>query len=289
MQRIAVAGATGVLGRALVPLLLAAGYEVRALTPSTAKAADLAMAGAEVLECDLLAPSSVARLPDLVAGCAAVAHIATAIPRNSRAPGAWDVTTRLRTEGTRRLLDAALTAGVRRYIQQSIVMAYPDGGDQVLDEATPLDPSPARASTCGPVITMEGMIREMPPSRLAWCILRGGVFVGPGTFQDGIIARLRAGTEVVPCDGRSFVSLVHVADMAAAILAAVRHAPGGSTFNINADPLRQGAYLDELAARSGAPPPLRDPTRPCPPSFRCSNAAARATLHWAPEHGIWPS
>jgi nucleoside-diphosphate-sugar epimerase len=289
MQRIAVAGATGVLGRALVPLLLAAGYEVRALTPSTAKAADLAMAGAEVLECDLLAPSSVARLPDLVAGCAAVAHIATAIPRNSRAPGAWDVTTRLRTEGTRRLLDAALTAGVRRYIQQSIVMAYPDGGDQVLDEATPLDPSPARASTCGPVITMEGMIREMPPSRLAWCILRGGVFVGPGTFQDGIIARLRAGTEVVPCDGRSFVSLVHVADMAAAILAAVRHAPGGSTFNINADPLRQGAYLDELAARGGAPPPLRDPTRPCPPSFRCSNAAARATLHWAPEHGIWPS
>jgi nucleoside-diphosphate-sugar epimerase len=289
MQRIAVAGATGVLGRALVPLLLAAGYEVRALTPSTAKAADLAMAGAEVLECDLLAPSSVARLPDLVAGCAAVAHIATAIPRNSRAPGAWDVTTRLRTEGTRRLLDAALTAGVRRYIQQSIVMAYPDGGDQVLDEATPLDPSPARASTCGPVITMEGMIREMPPSRLAWCILRGGVFVGPGTFQDGIIARLRAGTEVVPCDGRSFVSLVHVADMAAAILAAVRHAPGGSTFNINADPLRQGAYLDELAAHGGAPPPLRDPTRPCPPSFRCSNAAARATLHWAPEHGIWPS
>jgi nucleoside-diphosphate-sugar epimerase len=247
------------------------------------------MAGAEVLECDLLAPSSVARLPDLVAGCAAVAHIATAIPRNSRAPGAWDVTTRLRTEGTRRLLDAALTAGVRRYIQQSIVMAYPDGGDQVLAEATPLDPSPARASTCGPVITMEGMIREMPPSRLAWCILRGGVFVGPGTFQDGIIARLRAGTEVVPCDGRSFVSLVHVADMAAAILAAVRHAPGGSTFNINADPLRQGAYLDERAARSGAPPPLRDPTRPCPPSFRCSNAAARATLHWAPEHGIWPS
>jgi nucleoside-diphosphate-sugar epimerase len=288
MQRIAVAGATGVLGRALVPLLLAAGYEVRALTPSTAKAADLAMAGAEVLECDLLAPNSVARLPDLVAGCTAVAHIATAIPRAPRAPGAWDVTTRLRTEGTRRLLDAALTAGVHRYIQQSIVMAYPDGGDRVLDEATPLDTSPERASVCGPVIAMEGMIRDVPPSHLAWCILRGGVFVGPGTFQDGTIAALRAGTEVVPCDGRSFVSLVHVADMAAAILAAVRHAPGGSTFNINADPLRQGAYLDDLATRTGAPAPPRDPARRCPPSFRCSNAAARATLHWAPEHGIWP-
>ena len=289
MQRIAVAGATGVLGRALVPLLLAAGYEVRALTPSPAKPADLAAAGAEVLECDLLAPSSVARLPDLVAGCTAVAHIATAIPQNPRAPGAWDVTTRLRTEGTRRLLDAALTAGVRRYIQQSIVMAYPDGGDRVLDEATPLDTSPARAAVCGPVIAMEGMIREVPPAQLAWCILRGGVFVGPGTFQEGIIAGLRAGTEVVPCDGHNFVSLVHVADMAAAVLAAIRHAPGGSTFNINADPLRQGAYLDELAVRSGAPPPPRDLARPCPPSFRCSNAAARTMLHWAPDHGIWPS
>jgi nucleoside-diphosphate-sugar epimerase len=289
MQRIAVAGATGVLGRALVPLLLDAGYEVRALTPSTAKAGDLAMAGAEVLECNLLASSSVARLPDLVAGCTAVVHIATAIPRDSRAPGAWDVNNRLRTEGTRRLLDAALTAGVRRYIQQSIVMAYPDGGDRVLDEATPLDTSPARAGVCGPVVAMEGMVQEVPPSHLAWCILRGGVFVGPGTFQDGIIAGLRAGTEVVPCDGHNFVSLVHVADMAAAVLAAVRHAPGGSTFNINADPLRQGAYLDELAARSGAPPPARDPARPCPPSFRCSNAAARAMLHWAPDHGVWPS
>jgi nucleoside-diphosphate-sugar epimerase len=242
-----------------------------------------------VLECDLLAPSSVARLPDLVAGCTAVAHIATAIPRDPRVPGAWDVTTRLRTEGTHRLLDAALTAGVHRYIQQSIVMAYPDGGDRVLDEATPLDTAPERASVCGPVIAMEGMIRDVPPARLAWCILRGGEFVGPGTFQDGIIAALHAGTAVVPCDGRNFVSLVHVADMAAAILAAVRRAPGGSTFNITAEPLRQGAYLDGLAARSGAPPPPRDLARPCPLSFRCSNAAARTALNWTPEHGIWPS
>ena len=287
MQRIAVAGATGVLGQALVPLLLAAGYEVRALTPSTAKGADLAAAGAEVLECDLLAANSVARLPDLVAGCTAVAHIATAIPRDPRAPGAWAVTTRLRTEGTRRLLDAALTAGVHRYIQQSIVMAYPDGGDRVLDEATPLDTSPDRASVCGPVIAMEGMIRAVLPTHLAWCILRGGVFVGPGTFQDGVIAGLRAGTEIVPCDGRSFVSLVHVADMAA-MLAAVRLAPGGSIFNINADAWRQGAYLDELAARSGAPRPPRDPASPCQPSFRCSNAAARTALDWTPERGILP-
>src|SRR5947209_11513040 len=95
-----------------------------------------------------------------------------------------DATTRLRTEGTRRLLDAALAAGAGRYLQQSIVMAYPDGGDRWLDEGTPLDDSPARAAVCAPVAAMEGMLRDTDPERLGWCILRGGIFVGPGTGQD---------------------------------------------------------------------------------------------------------
>ena len=129
------------------------------------------------------------------------------------------MTTRLRTEGTRRLLDAALTAGVHRYIQQSIVMAYPEAATGS-GRTTPLDTAPERASVCGPVIAIEAMILDVPtrPPRLVylarWRVCR------TGTFQDRTIAGLRAGTAVVPCDGRSFVSLVHVADMAAAILAA---------------------------------------------------------------------
>jgi nucleoside-diphosphate-sugar epimerase len=220
--------------------------------------------------------------------CQAVVHIATAIPRDFGAPGAWEANTRLRTEGTRALLTAALAAGVQHYIPQSIVMAYVDGGDNLLGEDTPLDTSPARVEICGPVIAMEGMLREVPPTRLQWCILRGGSFVGPGTAQDDTLRRLHDGTERVPCDGSNYISPVHVADMANAIVAALQHAPGGSIFNIVDEPLRQGDYLDRLAALTGAPPPPRDPSKPCPPSFRCSNQAARATLGWSPKDGIWP-
>jgi nucleoside-diphosphate-sugar epimerase len=255
---------------------------------SLEKAQSLLGAGVEVCPGDLLAQETRDGLPALMSGCQAAVHIATAIPRDFGAPGAWEANTRLRTEGTRVLLDVALAAGVERYIQQSIVMAHVDSGDRLIGEDTPLDASPRRAEVCGPVIAAEGMVREVPPDKMQWCIVRGGSFVGPGTAQDDTIRRLREGTERVPCDGSNYISPVNVADMAEAIVAALQRAPGGSIFNIVDEPLRQGDYLDRLAALSGAPPPLRDPSRPCPPSFRCSNAAAKAVLGWTPSHGIWP-
>lgn len=287
-MRVIVFGATGVLGRALVPLLIEQGHRVRAVVRSPEKAPGLFSRDVELLPGDLLSPETRAGLPALMAGCRAAVHIATAIPRDFGAPGAWDANTRLRTEGTRALLDASLAAGVERYIQQSIIMAYTGGGDRLLDEDTPLDTSPSRAEVCGPVIAMEGMLRAVPADRLRWTILRGGAFVGRGTAQDGTIERLRAGTERVPCDGSSYISPVHFADMAAAVAAALDRAPAGSTFNIVDEPLRQSDYLDRLAALVGAPMPERDPTKPCPPSWRCSNAAARSVLGWSPAHSIWP-
>jgi nucleoside-diphosphate-sugar epimerase len=287
-MRVIVFGATGVLGRELVPLLLRQGHMVVAPVRSPEKARALAEAGVELHAGDLLSPETQEHLPDLMAGCQSVVHIATAIPRDFGAPGAWEANTRLRTEGTRAVLDAALAAGVERYVQQSIVMAYVDGGDRLLDESTPLDTSPKRASVCRPVIDMEGMVRAVPPEGLAWCILRGGSFQGPGTAQDGTVERLREGTERVPCDGSSYISPVHPADMVAAVALALERAPGGSIFNVNDEPIRQGDYLDRLAALVGAPPPERDTSRPCPPSFRCSSAAARETLGWEPTHSIWP-
>jgi nucleoside-diphosphate-sugar epimerase len=288
MMQIAIVGATGVLGRHLLPLLLAEEYTVRALVRSPDKAAALAAQGVELVEGDLLAADAADRLPALVAGCDAVIHTATAIPADSGAPGAWEANTRLRTDGTRLLLAATLAAGVPAYIQQSIVMAYPDSGDRWLDEATPLDTSPVRAGVVGPVAIMEGLVRAVVPEQVRWCILRGGAFVGPGTAQAGTLARLRAGTEVVPGTGQSFLSPVHVADMAAAVLLALQRAPAGSVLNICDEPLRQGEYLDRLAALIGVPPPPRDPARPDPPSWRCSNYAARTELTWEPRHGIWP-
>jgi nucleoside-diphosphate-sugar epimerase len=283
---IGLVGATGVYGQALAPLLLASGHRVRVLARSAAKAREVLPAGIEMVEGDLLDPTT-----DMVAflrGCDATAHIATAIPRDMGAPGAWDLNTRLRTEGTRRLVEAALAAGIERYLQQSIVMAYPDSGDHWITEDTPLADSPERASRTEPVKIMEATVRAVPPDRLRWCILRGGAFLGRGTAQDGEIERLRTGTLVVPCDGQSFFSPIHVDDMATATAAAFERGPAGSIYNIVDEPLRLGEYFDRLAALVGAPRPPRDPGQPCPPSYRCSNQAAQDALGWTPTHSIFP-
>jgi 2-alkyl-3-oxoalkanoate reductase len=284
-----VAGATGVLGRALLPRLVAGGYDVRGIA-RRAPSAPLP-AGVELLEADLLGADLLGAggLHDLVRGCDAVVHIATAIPADGTVPGAWDLTARLRTDGTRRLLEAALAGGVERYVQQSIVMAYRDGGEAWLDEQAPLDDSPERAATCGPVIEMEAIIREVDPQRLAWTILRGGSFVGPGTGQDVLIDELRRGRAVVPGDGSSYFAPVDVTDMASGVVAALDRAPGGSTFNIVDEPLRYGDYVDRLADLTRVARPRRVPELPQRPSWRCTNRAAADALGWRPFAGIWPA
>ena len=276
------AGATGVLGRALIPRLVVRGHRVRAI--ARRRPVTRFPEGVEFIEADLLA----ADLRRLVNGCDAVVHVATAIPSDPSAPGAWDDNTRLRTSGTRRLLAAALACGASRYVQQSIVMAYRGGGDAWLDEQAPLDDSPARATVCGPVIEMETMIREVEPQALAWSILRGGSFVGEGTGQLALLERLRDGTVVAAGDASNYVSLVNVADMAAAVTAAVEAAPAGSTFNVVDDPLRYGDYVDALADLIGVPRPVRAPKLPLPPSWRCTHRAAQTVLGWIPRGRIWP-
>ncbi len=274
------------LGRNLLPLLEQRGHSVRALIRDNRLALS---AGVETMQGDLLDANTAAILPQIMAGCDAAIHIATAIPRDFAAPGAWDTNTRLRTDGTRRLLAATLAAGVRRYIQQSIVMAYADGGDNWLDENTPFDPSPAHAGTVAPVREMEAMVREAASDKLACCILRGGQFVGPGTMQDDLVARLRAGQVVIAGNGSNFISPIHVADMATAVVAALERAPAGSIFNIVDKPLRNGEYMDGLADRLGVAHSPRNLALPLPPSYRCTNQAAGETLGWTPTHSIWPA
>jgi nucleoside-diphosphate-sugar epimerase len=277
-----VVGATGVLGRALVPRLLADRHNVRAIARN-ASTAELP-AGVELIDANLLEDD----LYELVHGCDAVVHIATAIPIDRSDAGAWDLTARLRTAGTRRLLDAALACRVRRYVQQSIVMAYHDGGDAWLDEGTPFDDSPGRAAICGPVIEMETMIRGVEPQILGWTILRGGSFVGAGTHERKLIEGLRAGEIVVADRGSNYLSLINVADMASAVAASLEYAPGGSTFNIVDEPLRYGDYVDALADLIGVARPRRAPTLSLPPSWRCTNRAAQTVLGWTPRGRIWP-
>jgi nucleoside-diphosphate-sugar epimerase len=286
-MNIFIAGATGVYGRNLLPLLLERGHTVGALARTAAKADALRRAGVTPVLGDLLDAATQTRLPEVLRGYQAVLHLATAIPANGGAPGAWEANTALRTTGTRALLDAALAAGAERYVQQSIVMAYVDGGDRPLDEATPLA-TVAQRPAAGPVVEMEAMVRAAPADRLAWCILRGGSFVGPGTAQEALIQRVRDGAEVVPGDGLHYISPVHVADMASATLAAVERAPAGAIYNVADEPVRYGEYVDALAQLLRAPKPRRDPERPRPAACRADSSAIRLALGWTPLQGLFP-
>lgn len=280
-MKIAVIGATGVLGRSLIPLL-ATNHEVRVLVRQPEAARRLFGSSVNSLEADLLAPETAAKLPALLAGSDVVIHAATAIPSDFTKPGAWDANTRLRTEGTASLLAATRQVGAQAYIQQSICFNYPDMGDAWITEATPLDPSRTV------VIDMEQQVRAIPPSSLRWCILRGGIFVGAGTFQDDAVHRLREGQQKVAGDGMNFLPLVHVDDVASAFALAAEHASAGSIYNIADNPLREGEYYERLAEAIGVPKPPRDPNSPRPLSQRASSQAARATLAWSPTHSLFP-
>jgi nucleoside-diphosphate-sugar epimerase len=287
-MRVLVAGATGVLGRSLVSRLASDGHSVRAVArhaPAAGLPEKVESIPADLLEDDLR---------ELVHGCDAVVHVASATPDDPPAPcddpataRAWGITGRLRTVGTRRLLAAALECRVERYLQQSAVRAYRDGGADWLDERAPLDDSPARAAICRPVIEMEEMLHAVEPRRLAWTVLRCGTFVGAGTHERTLIDQLRAGAVVVAGDGSNYVSPVNVIDMAAAIAAALESAPAGSTYNIVDEPLRYGDYVDALADLIGAARPRRA-SLPLPASWRCTNEAAVSALGWTPRERIWP-
>lgn len=289
-MRIFVIGATGVLGRALVSRFQQEHHDIRTLVRSSEQARLLQAVGIEATVGEILQTETQQHLPEMVKGCEAVIHIATAIPSNPYDLSAsnWETNTRLRTEGARHLLAAALEAGVARYIQQSITMAYTDGGDAWLDEAQPFDTSAARAAICAPIVEMEQMVRAVPVGRLQWSILRGGLFVGPGTGQEKLLERLRAGQVEIPGQGQNFLSPIHIADMAEAIALALEHASGGSIYHIVNQPLRYGDYITGLADRLHLPHPPYNASLPEAPSYRCRNQHAREQLGWQPQHTIWP-
>ncbi|HEU4562961.1 MAG TPA: NAD-dependent epimerase/dehydratase family protein, partial [Longimicrobium sp.] len=118
-MEIFVTGATGVLGREVVRLLAGAGHHVRALSRSPSNDALLSRLGAQPVRGDLFDAAS---LSAAVAGCEAVLHLATRIPPRSRAtsPDAWAENHRIRIEGTRTLVDAALDAKASIFIYPSV-------------------------------------------------------------------------------------------------------------------------------------------------------------------------
>jgi nucleoside-diphosphate-sugar epimerase len=277
--RIAVLGATGVYGRHLVPRLVAAGHRVRALVRRPEAAIIAAACGAEVAAADIF---DEAALGAGLAGCDVAINLATSLP-GPTAGGDYAANDRLRREGTPVLVRACRVAGVSRILQQSIAMTHAGGGDAWADETTfyPVGDGIAGAA----IAAVRSMEATVEGSGLDWLVLRGGLFYGPGTgFDDDWFARAHAGKLRLPGRGEDYVSLVHIADMAAATVAAVARWPSRQALIVSDD--RPAPWRDVLGyvsaiAGAGAPPPGG---RALMPSFRVTNRRAREALSWAPSY-----
>ena len=293
-MRVFLAGATGAIGRRLIPRLRAEGHEVIAVTRSLSKTDALVSAGAlpvvcDVFEADGLRQAVADAQPD------AVIHELTDLPPvldpdPARFDEQFGGNIRIRTEGTRNLVDAAVAAGVRRLVAQSISFVYaPTGGpvksedDGLFDDA----PEPHRRAVDA-VRALESAILTTP--RVDGVVLRYGYFYGPGTFYapDGSITELvRAGGLPIEGDGDDIASFVHVDDAATATVLALDASPG--LYNITDDdpaPLRE--WLPIFAEVVGGPPPSRVPGKAGGAFERgASNAKAKRELGWSLRYPSW--
>ena len=299
-MRVFVAGASGALGRHLVPGLVGAGYEVTATTRTPGRAARLREAGAEPVVVDGLDREAVvatvrAAAPEVIV------HQMTALAdmRSLRKlDQVFAVTNELRTRGTDNLLEAARSAGARRFIAQSFT-GWPnirDGGP-VKTEEDPLDsrPVPSSARTLAAIRHVEETVPRVAREGI---VLRYGYFYGPGASE---ILRDMVQKRQLPVvgGGTGIWSFIEITDAAAATLAAVgRGAPG--VYNIvDSDPAPVAEWLPYLAKVAGAKPPLRVPAwlgRLLAGEFvvaqmtsarGSSNEKAGKELGWDPRYASW--
>ncbi|HEY3506581.1 MAG TPA: NAD(P)-dependent oxidoreductase [Actinocatenispora sp.] len=298
-MRVLVAGATGVIGRQLVPLLTAVGHEVVGLSRSAAAREALTRSGAAVVTADALDRAAVTTAvrdaaPD------AVVNMLTAIPAalNPRRMGRdFALTNRLRTEGTRNLLDAA---GGRRIVSQGLAYSYqPAAG--LADEDAPLwtERTPAQFR---PVLAALGEL-ERATREAGGLVLRLGHLYGPGTAYapDGsLVAQVRAGKLPLVGGGHAVFSFTHAHDAATAVVAALDRPAVGGVLNVVDDaPAPAYEWLPALARILGAPEPKTAPAALARLAVGgwgvaylnelrgANNARARLALSWRPRHRSW--
>ena len=299
-MRVFVAGATGVLGRQLLPLLAAHGHQVVGMARH-ASAEVRSSPNVELVTADALDPSAVASAVRRAAPDGIV-NLLTAIPaelNTRRMAEEFQLTNRLRTEGTRSLLAAAAANGVQRVLGEGLAYAYDPDGSGPADEDQPLwrDPPPEFAPVLKALIELEQQTREA-----GGLVLRVGHLYGPGTIYapNGYFVR-QVKARAVPLIHRSSAtfSFTHVEDAATAMLAALDLDVSGVLNVVDDTPASIADWLPGLAALLDAPPPRHLPR----PLVRlaiggwglaflsrlrgANNARARRTLNWQPRYPSW--
>ena len=298
-MRVFVAGATGAVGRHLVPQLVEAGHQVIATTRTQTKFDRLWNLGAQPVLVDGLDAAAIGEAvahaePD------AIIHQMTSLAGRQdlrHFDRTFDTTNQLRTVGTDSLLAAARAAGVRRFVAQSFT-GWPNErvGAPVKTEADPLDPNPPKnqRASLAAIRHVERAVTEAP---LEGVVLRYGAFYGPGA-SDELIGMLRKRQLPVIGDGAGIWSFIHIADAAAAAVAALEQ--GSGIYNIvDDDPAPTSVVLPALAEIVGAKPPMHVPVwlgrlaaGEVPVVWMTqmrgsSNAKAKRELGWAPKWSSW--
>jgi nucleoside-diphosphate-sugar epimerase len=301
--RVFVAGASGAIGRPLVPLLVAAGHEVTGTTRSQERAEAIRAAGAtpavvDALDAQALREAVTAAAPEVVV------HQLTSLPDRfePRRKDIYDATNRVRREGTRNLLEAARAAGARRFVCQSIAFAYrPAAQPEVMDEQAPLalNAPPPFGEGVRVIDEMERAV--VGADGLEGLVLRYGWFYGPGTYyaEDGsMTAEVRRRRFPIIGSGAGLFSFIHTDDAAAATVAAVERGAPGIYNVVDDEPAAQRDWLPAFAQAVGAKPPRRVPVwlarlvaggmaTAINVQPGASNAKAKRELGWQPRWASW--
>lgn len=302
VMRVFVAGGSGVLGRRLVPQLVARGHRVTATTTSTAKLGFVEQLGADGVVMDGLDPMSVgqavaAARPDVIVHQMTGISMAHAGKPDLKHFDRWSLPTiRLRTEGTDHLLAAAEATGVPHFVAQGYANwnGIREGGwvkteEDPLDlhEKTPAHPAMAALRHVEDAVTSAG-----------GAVMRYGAFYGPGATDDQVVLVRKRQFPLVG-NGTGYASWIHLDDAASATVLAVEQKARGVFNIVDDDPAPAGEWLPHLAACAGAKQPVRIPpwlarllagqvvVTMMTEGRGFSNAKAKRELGWEPRYPSW--
>jgi nucleoside-diphosphate-sugar epimerase len=306
-MRVFVAGATGALGKQLVPRLVAAGHDVVGMTRSESKRDAVRALGAKPVVADALDPEQVGRAVS-EAEPEVIVHQLTALSADlsiRNIDKTFALTNRLRTEGTDHLLSAARAAGVRRFVAQSFAgwqFARIGGPVKMEEAAVDTDPPASVKETVRGILYVERAVTEA--DWVEGVVLRYGGFYGPGTSlginpEGEQTEAVRKRRFPIVGGGTGIMSLIQISDAAAATAAAVERGEPGIYNVVDDDPAPVRDWIPGLASVLGAKPPRRIPlwlgrllagkgVAIMMTTLRgASNEKAKRELGWQPRYPSW--
>ena len=301
-MRVFVAGASGAIGRPLIPKLVSAGHEVTGMTRSEQSAEAIRAAGAQAAICDAL---DAAAVEDAVIAAAPEAIVSelTSLPKDYDLRTIdYGPTNRVRVEGGRNLISAGRKVGAGRYISQSIAFVYEPEGDWVKDEEARTFIEPPGRFASGLEATLTSEREALEADGMEGLVLRYGQFYGPDTYFDrggSIAEQVRKRRFPQVGSGSGVFSFIHVDDAADATVASIERGAPGVYNVVDDDPAPISDWLPIYADAINAKRPMRVPTflarllggkmaAIMATQLRgASNAKAKRELGWQPAHPSW--